>query len=52
MGIQVYIFSDNPTRSSGLENTVWINTRNKPMSTGIWTIMGPKQPKGLTPASR
>jgi len=51
-GIQVYIFSDNPTRSSGLENTVWINTRNSPIRTGIWTIMGPRQPMGLTPASR
>ena len=37
---------------SGLEKTVRINTRNKPISTGIWTIMGPRQPKGLTPASR
>ena len=51
-GIQVYSFSDRPTRSSGLENTVWINTRNSPISTGIWTIIGPRQPNGLTPASR
>jgi|TARA_B100000809_G_scaffold123055_1_gene121065 hypothetical protein len=51
-GIQVYSFSDNPTRSSGFENTVWISTRNRPIRTGIWTIIGPRQPKGLTPASR
>ncbi len=52
MGIQAYNFSDNPTRSSGVENTVWINTRNSPIKTGIWTIIGPRQPSGLTPASR
>ncbi len=51
MGIQVYIFSDSPTKSSGLENTVWINTRKRPISTGIWMIIGPRQPRGLTPAS-
>ena len=51
-GIQVYNFSDNPTRSSGRENTSWINTRNRPIRMGIWTIIGPRQPKGLTPASR
>jgi len=51
-GIQVYNFSERPTRSSGFENTVWINTRKRPISMGIWTTMGPKQPKGLTPASR
>ena len=51
-GIQVYNFSENPTKSSGRENTVWISTRNSPMRIGIWTIIGPKQPKGLTPASR
>ena len=34
-GIQEYSFSDNPIRSSGLENTVWINTRNSPIRTGI-----------------
>ncbi len=51
-GIHVYNFSDRPTRSSGFENTVWINTRNRPIRTGIWTTIGPRQPKGLTPASR
>ena len=50
-GIQVYNFSDNPTRLSGLENTTWIRTLNSPMRMGIWTIIGPRQPKGLTPAS-
>ncbi len=52
MGIQVYIFSDSPTRSSGRVNTTWIKTRNSPIRMGIWTIIGPKQPMGLTPASR
>ena len=51
-GIQVYSFSDSPTRLSGRENTTWINTRNRPIRMGIWTIIGPRQPKGLTPASR
>ena len=51
-GIQVYNFSDRPTRLSGRENTTWINTRNSPIRMGIWTIIGPRQPKGLTPASR
>ena len=51
-GIHVYRFSYSPTRSSGRENTVWINTRNSPIRTGIWTIIGPRQPMGLTPASR
>ena len=51
-GIQVYIFSESPTRLSGRENTTWIKTRNRPIKIGIWTIMGPRQPKGLTPASR
>ena len=52
IGIQVYNFSDNPIRSSGRENTSWINTRNRPIRMGIWTTIGPRQPKGLTPASR
>ena len=51
-GIQVYNFSDRPTRLSGRENTTWINTRNSPIRIGIWTIIGPRQPMGLTPASR
>jgi hypothetical protein len=51
MGIQVYIFSERPTRLSGLENTTCISTRNSPIKTGIWTTIGPRQPKGLTPAS-
>ncbi len=51
-GIQVYNFAENPTRLSGREKSIWINTRNKPIRMGIWTIIGPRQPKGLTPASR
>ena len=50
-GIQVYSFSDSPTRLSGREKTSWINTRNRPIRIGIWTIIGPRQPRGLTPAS-
>ena len=50
-GIQVYNFSDSPTRLSGREKTSWINTRNRPIRMGIWTIIGPRQPRGLTPAS-
>ena len=52
IGIQEYSFSDSPTKSSGRENTSWINTRKRPIRIGIWTTMGPRQPKGLTPASR
>ena len=52
MGIQVYIFSDNPTSWSGRENTIWIKTRNRPIRMGIWMTIGPRQPMGLTPASR
>ena len=48
----MYNFSDNPTSWSGRENTIWSNTRKSPMSMGIWMIIGPRQPKGLTPASR
>ena len=51
-GIQVYNLSENPTRLSGREKRIWINTRNKPIRMGIWTTIGPRQPKGLTPASR
>ncbi len=51
-GTQVYNFSDSPTRLSGRENTTWISTRNSPIRMGIWTTIGPRQPKGLTPASR
>lgn len=51
-GIHVYIFSDSPTRLSGRENTIWIKTRNRPIKIGIWTTIGPRQPNGLTPASR
>ena len=51
-GIQLYSLSESPTRSSGLENTVWINTRNSPIRMGICTTSGPRQPMGLTPASR
>jgi hypothetical protein len=51
-GIQEYSFSERPTRSSGFENTVWINTLKRPIRTGIWIIIGPKQPIGFTPASR
>ena len=50
-GIQVYNFSDSPTKSSGRENTSWISTRNRPIRMGIWTTIGPRQPRGLTPAS-
>ena len=34
-GIQVYNFSESPIRSPGLENSVCINTRNKPIRMGI-----------------
>lgn len=43
--------SDRPTRSSGLANKVWISTRNRPIRIGICTTSGPRQPRGLTPAS-
>ena len=51
-GIHVYSFSENPTKLSGREKSIWINTRKRPIRMGIWTIIGPRQPKGLTPASR
>ena len=52
MGIQAYSFSERPTSLSGVLNSVWIRTRNRPMRMGIWTTRGPIQPMGLTPASR
>ena len=52
MGIQEYSFCDRPTRSSGAENSVCIRTRNSPIRMGICTTNGPRQPTGLTPASR
>ena len=51
-GIHRYNFSDNPTRLSGREKTTWTKTRNRPIRIGIWTTMGPRQPRGFTPASR
>ena len=52
MGIHEYSFLDRPTRSSGLVNRVCIRTRNSPIRMGICTTNGPRQPMGLTPASR
>ena len=48
----MYSFSERPTSLSGVLNSVWIRTRNRPMRMGIWTTSGPRQPMGLTPASR
>ena len=50
--IHEYSLSDSLTRSSGLSNSVRISTRNNPMSIGICTISGPRQPIGFTPLSR
>ena len=51
-GNQEYSFSDNSLNLSGVDIKVALNDQNKPKNIGIWTIIGPKQPKGLIPLSR
>ena len=51
-GIQAYHFSASATRLSGREYRVCISTRKRPNNIGICITRGPRQPTGLTPASR
>jgi hypothetical protein len=51
-GTQEYRRSDKSTSRSGLVGRVRINAWNKPIHIGSWTTMGPRQPRGFTPACR
>ena len=50
-GNQEYSLCERSTNCSGLlPKAAWI-AEYRPIQIGIWMIMGPKQPTGLTPAS-
>ena len=51
-GTQEYSLSERFTSLSGLVGRVCTKAWNNPIHIGNWITMGPRQPMGLTPASR